>query len=258
MAKVISVAMNKGGVGKTSIITNLAGAVSVKHPDKRTLIIDTDPQGHASLAFGRRGENIDDSTYNILIDRMPIRDIAIKLSDNLDIVAANHDLDDFEEDIERFPAVERNLLLRSSIAEVQDYYDYIFIDAPPSRGKLAINVIFAADMIIIPFVPETFSVEGLISIYEKIRTYQLPGNPSIHVIGSMIDFRTTLHQQLFQDAQKFCAGTGGLQMLETFIPKSIRVANATAYENKPVVWTSDKNNALYKSYFDILEELENA
>lgn len=257
MGEVISVSMNKGGVGKTSLVTNIAAAVSAKHPDKRTLIIDTDPQGHASLAFGRRGETIDDSTYNVLIDRMPIADVTVKLADNLDLVAANHDLDDFEVDMLGVNVPDKNRLLATAIESVRDRYDYIFIDTPPSRGPLAVNVIFAADRIIIPFVPETFAVEGLLSIYDKIRTYKLPANPQVNVVGTMVDSRLSLHAQLLPQARQFCV-KNGIHMFDTVIPRAARVANATAYEQKPAVWSSDRNNAVVKAYYDLLEEIENA
>lgn len=257
MCEVYAISMNKGGVGKTSLVTNIAGAVT-KKLKKRVLIIDTDGQGNTSIAFGLNPQDFEDTVYDILVNDKPAEEVIVSINEYLDIIPANNDMNFLEFDI--LPHIhqykEPFQLLKKAIGKIKGSYDYIFIDTPPSMGLVAGNVLAASDKVIIPFVPETFAVSGLVRVIEAIDDFKSRENPSLKVsgiVGMMVDNRTTLHTEMLQQARRYCL-ENDLTMYETIIPKSIRFANSTAYEGKPATWT-DYNNPIVSAYFDLIEEV---
>lgn len=258
MAKIISVSMNKGGVGKTSLITNLAAAITSNNPKAKVLIIDTDGQGNSAIAFGKNPQEFENNIYHVFIGDAQIQDVRIELTDTLHIVPANDDMNFLEFDILSNTSKYNQpfTLLKQAIQPIKDQYDYIFIDTPPSMGLVAGNVLAVADDVIIPFVPEMFAVQGLIRVIEAVEDFKQKTNPDLKItgiVGMMVDTRTTLHSEMIQKARKYCTGKN-LKMFETIIPRSIRFANATAYEGKPAVWT-DKSNSIVAAYFELLGEV---
>ncbi|MCR8987696.1 ParA family protein [Brevibacillus laterosporus] len=260
MAIVYSVCMNKGGVGKTSLITNLAAALASRMPDKKVLIIDTDGQGNSSIAFGKNPQEFDSSMYGVFVGDLSFDDCTVQIQDNLFLVPANDDMNFLEFDVlsnlKKYP--EPFALLSNAIKDVNDKYDYIFIDTPPSLGLVACNVLSVANEILIPFVPELFAVQGLMRVMDAINEFKEKTNPNLKisgVIGMMVDARTTLHSEMLQSARQYCF-KNNIHIFDTIIPRSIRFANATAYENKPAVLI-DKNNPIVSNYFKLLEEITN-
>lgn len=261
MAIVYSVSMNKGGVGKTSLVTNLAAAISVQAPDKRVLIVDTDGQGNSSIAFGRNPNDFKLTTYDLFLGGCALSDVTIQLTDNLDLAPANDALNFLEFDVLIDVQKYGNPLglLKPVIDAARPNYDYIFIDTPPSLGLVSGNVLACADRVIIPFVPETFAVQGLIRVIEAINDFREKTNPALDlagVVGMMVDQRTTLHSEMLQKARQYC-DSREIRMFETVIPRSIRFANSTAYSGKPAVLT-DGANPIVAAYYELLTEvLEN-
>ena len=257
MTEVYAISMNKGGVGKTSLVSNLAGAIS-KKMKKKVLIIDTDGQGNSSIAFGLNPSSYENTIYDVLLGNKEAESVIVSVDEYIDIIPANEDMNFLEFDI--LPDIQKYNnpfhLLKDGIQEVLNQYDYIFIDTPPSMGLVAGNVLTAANKVIIPFVPEIFGVKGLIRVVDAINDLKNRENPALDivgVVGMMVDSRTTLHSEMLQQARKYCIEQG-IPMFETIIPKSIRFANSTAYEGKPATWT-DSNNPIVKAYFELMDEV---
>ena len=257
MTEIYAISMNKGGVGKTSLVSNLAGAISKKEK-KKILIIDTDGQGNSSIAFGLNPSEFENTIYDMLLGYETAESVMVHIDEYIDIIPANEDMNFLEFDI--LPDIQKYdspfHLLKNCIQGIISKYDYIFIDTPPSMGLVAGNVLTAANKVIIPFVPEIFGVKGLIRVVDAINDLKGRENPDLDilgVVGMMVDSRTTLHSEMLQQARRYCMEQG-IYMFETIIPKSIRFANSTAYEGKPATWT-DSNNPIVKAYFELMEEV---
>jgi chromosome partitioning protein len=244
-------------LGKTSLVSNLAGAI-IKQLKKKVLIIDTDGQGNSSIAFGLNPQDFEDTVYDIFVNNKPASEVIVSINEYLDIIPANNDMNFLEFDI--LPNIKQYKepfqLLKNALDEVKGSYDYIFIDTPPSMGLVAGNVLAASDKVIIPFVPETFAVSGLVRIIEAIDDFKTKENPSLEVagiVGMMVDSRTSLHNEMLQQARRYCL-ENDLTLFETIIPKSIRFANSTAFEGLPATLT-DYNNPMVKAYFELMNEV---
>jgi chromosome partitioning protein len=258
MGIVYSVSANKGGVGKTSLVTNLAAAIALKKSKVRVLIVDTDAQGNASLAFGKNPKNYENTIFNVLVEGKRIDDVKVKLTDNLDLLPSNVDMDFLDFDVltnqDKYKQPFR--LLAKPLNAVREQYDYIFIDTPPSMGLVAGNVLVAADRVIIPFAPETFAVSGIVRVIDAINDFRQKQNQNLKIdgiVGMMVDSRTVLHSEMLTKARQYCV-QNGYHMYETIIPRSIRFASSTAYEGVPAV-LSDANNPIVAAYFELMEEV---
>jgi len=248
--------MNKGGVGKTSLISNLVGAITKEHK-KRVLIIDTDGQGNTSIAFGVNPEPLENTIYDVLVEGLDPKQVIIGIDEYLHILPANTDMNFVELDIlpnlAQYP--DPFALLKNSIEGLREHYDYIFIDTPPSMGLVQGNVLTVADKVLIPYVPETFAVNGLIRIHKAINDFKAQHNPDLEIIGivgMMVDSRTTLHQSMLQQARVHCV-ENDIHMFETVVPRSIRFA-ASTLQGKPATWMESSNH-LVQAYYELLDEL---
>lgn len=258
MCKVISACMNKGGVCKTSIITNLGAAIIATRPDKRVLIIDMDAQGNAAMAFGTNPGTFELSVYDVLTGSCGPREAIVNLATNLDMIPSNSAMNFFAFDVLRNIAKYPNpfALLRNVIDQLRDSYDYILVDTPPSLELIAGNVLTATDYVLIPFTPEKYAVHGLIHVVDAVEDFRKSHNPSLQIagiVGAMVDTRTTLHSEMLQQARAYCA-RNELKMMDTIVTRSIRFANATAYDEQPAVWV-DAGHPIVAAYFELLEEV---
>ncbi|PFW43822.1 ParA family protein [Priestia megaterium] len=258
MGKVFTVAMHKGGVGKTSLLTNIVGALNVTEPSKKILILDTDGQANSAMAFGLSTKKFETGTHNLFMQNKNIKECIYNISENIDLIPATDEMDFIEFDVlmDKDLRKEPFSLLDKAIEEIKDSYDYIFVDTPPSLSLIMGNALKIADEVIIPFQPEPFGVRGIKKIIETIAELGQAFEKKVKilgVVGMLVDRRTELHSVLLADARKFC-DKNDIKMFETVIPKSIRFANATAFEGKPATMI-EKRHELIDAYYSLLEEI---
>ena len=231
MSRAISIANQKGGVGKTTTAINLGASFAVA--EKNTLVIDCDPQGNATSGLGvRKGED-DLSVYDCLVNGRPMED-AIQREvhfPHLDVVPASRDLVGAEVELVDRPSREK--VLRRALQPVRDRYDYVLIDAPPSLGLLTLNTLAAADTVLIPIQCEFYALEGLSQLLNTIRLVQRNLNPQLEIDGvllTMFDQRLNLSRQVADEAKEYF----GDRVYQTVIPRNVRLAEAPSF-GKPIV-----------------------
>jgi chromosome partitioning protein len=230
MAKILAIANQKGGVGKTTTAINLSSCLAVA--EQRTLIIDIDPQGNTTSGLGYKRQNIKNSTYEVLVADLPISEAIIKTEITyLDLLPANINLVGAE--IELVGAMSREFKLRQALAHIKEDYDFIIIDCPPSLGLLTINTLTASDSVIIPIQCEYYALEGLSLLMNTIGLVQKHLNPKLEIQGvllTMYDGRLTLSRQVAEDARKFFAE----KVYETVINRNVRLSEAPSF-GKPIL-----------------------
>ena len=229
MGRIISVSNQKGGVAKTTTTVNLAAFLADK--GKKVLIIDIDPQGNAGYGIGINAEEMDTTIYEVLIDEIPIED-AIFQSDieGLSIIPANIHLSGAQVDL--LDKDGKEFILKKKLAPIKKYYDYIFIDCPPSLGVLTLNSLVAADSVLIPLQCEYYALEGINQLLKIIVMVQEKLNKSLKIEGlllTMYDTRTNLAQQVVNDVKEYFKD----KVFETIIPRNVKLSEAPSF-GKPI------------------------
>lgn len=226
--KIIAVANQKGGVGKTTTSINLAAALAEE--GKRVLVVDLDPQGNASTGLGIDIEDREYTTYELLLEDIDLGNVILKTAfDNLCIVPATVDLS--SADLELLSNEKRSFLLYDALRQTQmdDFdFDFVLIDCPPSLNLLTVNAMIAAHSILVPLQSEFFALEGLSQLMLSIREVRQSGNKDLRIEGivlTMYDRRNNLSQQVEQDARD---NLGDL-VFKTLIPRNVRVSEAPSY-----------------------------
>jgi len=248
MARVISVCNLKGGTGKTTTVVNLAYALTLM--GRKVLIIDTDPQGNATSGVGVNKNVIDQSVYDVLLNKASAEEaIAKNVYPNLDIIPCNINLTGAE--IELVGALSRETRLKKAIATISQNYDYIFIDCPPSLALLTLNSLVASDAIIIPIQCEFYALEGVSQLLHTINLVREGLNQSLSIQGvllTMADYRTNLTNEVIKEIRSYFKE----KVYQAIIPRNIKLSEAPSY-GKPIM-LYDKNSVGSKKYSEFARE----
>ena len=249
MGKVISIANQKGGVGKTTTSINLAASLAaIEHP---TLIIDIDPQSNTTSGLGIDTSTVTNSIYEVMIGSAEINDTIRQTElDFLDLVPAHINLVGAE--IEMIDRDQRERILTKALAELRDKYDFIIIDCPPSLGLLTINALTASDSILIPVQCEYFALEGLGQLLNTIKIVRQHLNPSLDIEGvalTMYDTRTRLSNQVAEEVKRYFDD----RVFKTVIARNVRLAEAPSFGKPALLYDSTSMGA--KNYLALASEI---
>jgi chromosome partitioning protein len=231
MSRVIAIANQKGGVGKTTTAINLGAGLAVA--EKRTLIIDMDPQGNATSGLGIDRSSVTTAIYDVIAGEAAMKDVIRKEVHfpYLDVIPSSQDL--VGAALELVDRANREVVLRDAVRTVRDDYDYILVDCPPSLGLLTVNTLTAADTVLIPIQCEFYALEGLSQLLNTIRLVQQNLNPGLQVEGvllTMFDQRLNLSRQVAEEAKEYF----GSRVFDAVIPRNVRLAEAPSF-GKPIV-----------------------
>ncbi|WP_405098123.1 ParA family protein [Oceanobacillus sp. FSL H7-0719] len=249
MGKILSIANQKGGVGKTTTSVNLsAGLASMGN---KVLLIDTDPQGNATSGVGINKADVSNCIYNVLVEDVPAEDVVVSTEVvNLDIIPATIQLAGAE--IELVQIMSRELRLSKALEKLGETYDYIIIDCPPSLGLLTLNALTASDSVIIPVQCEYYALEGLSQLLNTIRLVQKHLNKQLMIEGvllTMLDARTNLGLEVVEEVKKYFQE----KVYKSIIPRNIRLSEAPSHGQPIIVYDPRSKGA--EVYLELAKEV---
>jgi ATPases involved in chromosome partitioning len=249
LAKVIAIANQKGGVGKTTTAVNLSSCLAFK--GKKVAIIDIDPQGNTTSGLGVDKKNISKSIYEVLINDENIEKALIDTPvNNLKICPSNIQLVGAE--VELVSVISRETRMKVSIADIREKFDFILIDCPPSLGLLTLNALTAADTILVPIQCEYYALEGLSQLMNTVKLVQRHLNPSLDVEGvvlTMFDARTNLSIQVVDDVKKYFKN----KVYRTVIPRNVRLSEAPSFGLPIILYDAKSKGA--ECYLELAQEV---
>ncbi|HBF36859.1 MAG TPA: sporulation initiation inhibitor Soj [Firmicutes bacterium] len=249
MGKVVAIANQKGGVGKTTTAVNLGACLAQK--GKRVLIIDHDPQGNSTSGIGLKKSEIKSCIYDVLINETPLDQVVLQTQvENLKIAPATIRLAGAEAELVGMMA--RDQRLKRAIEPVKEQYDYVLIDCPPSLGNLTINALAAADSIIVPIQCEYYALEGLSQLMKTVQLVQKYSNPNLEIEGvvlTMYDNRTNLSSQVTEEVRRYF----NEKVYKSVIPRNIRLSEAPSF-GLPITLYDEKSKGA-EAYIDLAKEV---
>jgi len=250
MAHIVAIANQKGGVGKTTTAVNLAASLAIA--ERRTLLLDADPQGNATSGVGIVKHELQSSLYDSLVEGRPADEVLVSVPGlpHLELLPATQDLVGAELQLVDRP--HREAALRAVLDGIKARYDYVVVDCPPSLGLLTLNVLASADTVLIPIQCEYYGLEGISQLLNTVRLVQQNFNPGLAITGvvlTMYDARLNLCRQVAEDAKEYF----GAKMFVTPIPRNVRLAEAPSF-GKPIL-LYDVQSVGAKSYLAVAQEL---
>lgn len=249
LGKIISIANQKGGVGKTTTSVNLGACLA--YIGKKVLLVDIDPQGNATSGAGIDKGDVHQCIYDVLVDDVELQTVIKETAvENLYTIPATIQLAGAE--IELVPTISREVRLKRALDQVKDQFDYILIDCPPSLGLLTINALTASDSVLIPVQCEYYALEGLSQLLNTVRLVQKHLNHDLMIEGvllTMLDARTNLGIQVIQEVKKYFQD----KVFRTIIPRNIRLSEAPSHGEPIIVYDPKSRGA--EVYLDLAKEV---
>jgi chromosome partitioning protein len=249
VGRVIAVANQKGGVGKTTTAINLAASLAAA--ERKVLAVDADPQGNLTSGLGRKTRESRPSLYEALIDQRPVEELLVPTDlEHLTLLPSDRNLTGAE--VELVPLLAREFRLKEALAPVLGRYDYVFVDCPPSLGLLTVNALCAADRVLIPLQCEYFALEGISELVATLQRVKRALNPALEIEGvllTMVDERTNLTQQVIAEVKNHFRD----QVFKVQVPRSVRLAEAPSF-GKPVLLYDIRSRGA-EAYLELAQEI---